>query len=124
MTILEHTPPPKGIMNPEQPGGPEGDMTIRRRWDGPAPPPPRRQATPPHPLPPPANAAPLFPQPPRMPPLEDNRTQRLDYTPDLLPDVAYETRKSRSGWWWLFAVGGVLLLVVALAAAVLLSANS
>ncbi|MFG1942450.1 hypothetical protein [Nonomuraea sp. NPDC048826] len=101
-------------------------MTIRRRWSGPAQP-PRRPTTSPHPLPPPRNATPLFPQsrPAAPPPFQmDDGTRRLDYTPDLLPDVAYETGRSRPGTWWLFVVGGILLLAAVLTAAVLFSVNS
>lgn len=109
-------------MNPEQPGGPEGDMTIRRPRPRPAPPPPRSETSP-YPLPPPRNAAPLFPQN-NQPPPQDERTRRLDYPQDLLPDVAYETGKSRSGWWWLVVMGGLLLLVAAVAVAVVLRAGA
>ncbi|MGI5274452.1 hypothetical protein ACQEUU_35345 [Nonomuraea sp. CA-218870] len=104
-------------MNPDQPGRPDHDRTIRHRRDAPAPP-PRRRDTPPDP----GNATPSGKTAPSQ---DSDRTQRLDYTPDLLPDVSYEpSRAARPGWRWLYVVGGLLLLVVAVAVAVLLTASS
>ncbi|MCA2183127.1 hypothetical protein LDL08_43920 [Nonomuraea glycinis] len=59
--------------------------------------------------------------------LDPAHTQRLPYTPDMLPDVpVYEAKQPRSGWWWLIVVGGIALLVAALAVGVVLwsSGNS
>ncbi|GGO82622.1 hypothetical protein [Nonomuraea cavernae] len=58
---------------------------------------------------------------PRPAPPENPGTQRLPYTPDMLPDVPqYETKPSRSGWWWAIVVGGIAVLVAALAVAAIL----
>ncbi|MDA0638478.1 hypothetical protein OUY22_34155 [Nonomuraea sp. MCN248] len=104
-------------MNPDHPRRPDPDMTIRHRRDAPAPP-PRRRDTPP-------DQASTTPSGKTAPSQDSDRTQSLDYTPDLLPDVAYEpSRTARRGWRWLYVVGGLLLLVVAVAVAVLLSASS
>lgn len=88
-------------MDPEQP---DPDQTIMHS----------RPPTPPQPTP---NAGSLDP----------SHTQRLPYTPDMLPDVpVYEEQQPRSGWWWLIVVGGIALLVAALAVGVVLwsSGNS
>ncbi|MEV0595321.1 hypothetical protein [Nonomuraea cavernae] len=81
-------------MTPERPGPQEPDpsRTVRHRW--------------PHPAPPEQG---------------EHGTQRLPYTPDMLPDVPqYEARPSRSGWWWAIVVGGLAVLVAALAVAAIL----
>ncbi|MEU8248743.1 hypothetical protein [Nonomuraea sp. NPDC048916] len=83
-----------GVTTAERPGPQEPDpnRTVRHRW--------------PHPAPP-------GQQPPG--------TQRLPYTPDMLPDVPqYEARPARSGWWWAIVVGGIAVLVAALAVAAIL----
>ncbi|WP_336216484.1 hypothetical protein [Nonomuraea sp. LPB2021202275-12-8] len=64
------------------------------------------------------------PQPAPPPPEGASSTQRLPYTPDMLPDVpAYEAAPARSGWWWVILVGGIALLVTALAVGVVLWAG-
>jgi hypothetical protein len=82
-------------MNPEP--GPDPNRTIRHRW----------------------------PQPPPHEPGEVPYTQRLPYTPDMLPDVPqYEAKPPKSGWWWVIVVGGIAILVAAAAIAVILWAQS
>ncbi|SDM30727.1 hypothetical protein [Nonomuraea jiangxiensis] len=86
-------------MNRDQPGRQEPDpnQTIRVRY--------------PHPTPPPSEEPPS--------------TQRLPYTPDMLPDVShYEAKPRKSAWWWMILVGGLLLLIAALAVAAILWARS
>ncbi|MEW9553008.1 hypothetical protein [Nonomuraea sp. NPDC050783] len=86
-------------MTSQQPGRqePDPEQTIRRRS--------------PH------------PEPPR--PAEPPATRRLEYTPDMLPDVQlYETRPPRSGWRWVIVVGGLVLLLAALAVAAVLWVRS
>ncbi|WP_206059402.1 hypothetical protein, partial [Nonomuraea zeae] len=54
-------------------------------------------------------------------PPETPNTQRLPYTPDMLPDVPlYETKPPRSAWWWVIVAGGLVLLLAAVAVAVVL----
>ncbi|MEU6719238.1 hypothetical protein ABZ897_47905 [Nonomuraea sp. NPDC046802] len=99
-------------MTREQPGGQDFDpnQTIRRRFPHPVPPP----ATPPPPAPRPS-------QPPQPSPAEPLRTQRLPYTPDMLPDVPhYEAKPPKSAWWWVILAGGLVLLIAAVAVAALL----
>ncbi|WP_223190343.1 hypothetical protein, partial [Nonomuraea terrae] len=56
---------------------------------------------------------------------EHPATQRLPYTPDMLPDVShYEMKPPRSAWWWVIVTGGSVLLLAAAAVAVILWANS
>ncbi|PZG15937.1 hypothetical protein [Nonomuraea aridisoli] len=89
-------------MTPEQPGPqePDPDRTIRHRHPRPVHQP--RHDSPEHPA-----------------------TQRLPYTPDMLPDVPhYETKPPRSAWWWVIVTGGAVLLLAAAAVAVILWANS
>ncbi|MEV4564087.1 hypothetical protein AB0K12_09975 [Nonomuraea sp. NPDC049419] len=84
-------------MTREQPGPhePDPNQTIRHRF--------------PHPAPPPQG------------PPESPYTQRLPYTPDMLPDVpVYETKPPRSAWWWVIVAGGLVLLIAAVAVAVVL----
>ncbi|MGW0805047.1 hypothetical protein [Nonomuraea sp. NPDC002799] len=88
-------------MTQEQPGRPEPDphQTIRHRF--PHPEQPRDQGQP-----------------------EAHLTQRLPYTPDMLPDVPlYETKPPRSAWWWVIVAGGLVLLIAAVAVAALLWAR-
>ncbi|MEV5894186.1 hypothetical protein [Nonomuraea fuscirosea] len=83
-------------MTPEQPRRPDPDQTVRHRY--------------PHPG-----------QPSGQGPPEAPYTQRLPYTPDMLPDVPlYEAKPARSGWWWVILVGGILLLIAAVAVGVIL----
>ncbi|MEO3797661.1 hypothetical protein ABGB14_46320 [Nonomuraea sp. B10E15] len=92
-------------MTREQPDGQEPDpnRTIRHRF--------------PHPVPPPG--------PPSQGPPESPYTQRLPYTPDMLPDVpVYEARPPRSGWWWVIVAGGLVLLIAAVAVAAVLWVRS
>ncbi len=89
-------------MNPDQHDGQEADpdKTVRRRYPRPT-------------------------QPPRADPPEVPSTQRLPYTPDMLPDVThYETKPPRSAWWWVVVVGGLVLLIAALAVAAVLWVRS
>jgi hypothetical protein len=91
-------------MNPEQPDGQEPDpnQTIRHRY--------------PHPGEPTVEEA-----LPEQGPADAPYTQRLPYTPDMLPDVPlYETKPPRSAWWWVIVTGGLVLLIAAVAVAVLL----
>ncbi|MCK2217886.1 hypothetical protein MF672_029425 [Actinomadura sp. ATCC 31491] len=61
------------------------------------------------------------PRPSTDPPV----TRRLEYTPDMLPDVQlYEAKPARSGWWWVILVGGLVLLIAALAVAAVLWVRS
>ncbi|MGP4096683.1 hypothetical protein [Nonomuraea sp. KM90] len=93
---------PEGIMTPEQPDRrePDPNQTIRHRY--------------PHPTPPP-------PQPPDQGPPEAPYTQRLPYTPDMLPDVPlYEAKPPRSAWWWVIVASGLVLLIAAVAVAAVL----
>ncbi|GAA3583741.1 hypothetical protein GCM10022419_076900 [Nonomuraea rosea] len=54
-------------------------------------------------------------------PPETPYTQRLPYTPDMLPDVPlYETKPPRSAWWWVIVAGGLVLLIAILAVAIVL----
>ncbi|MFI7448431.1 hypothetical protein ACIBQX_13115 [Nonomuraea sp. NPDC049714] len=95
-------------MNPEQP---DPEQTIMH---------PRRAT------PQPQQRRPAPPSPPAGSP-DPSYTQRLPYTPDMLPDVpVYEAKQPRSGWWWFVVVGGIALLVAALAVGVVLwsSGNS
>ncbi|MEU8141300.1 hypothetical protein [Nonomuraea sp. NPDC048901] len=88
-------------MTPEQPDqpGPDPNRTIRHRWPQ--------------------------PEPPRQEPGQSPYTQRLPYTPDMLPDVPqYEAKPPKSGCWWVIVVGGVAVLVVAVAVVALLWARS
>ncbi|GGT09556.1 hypothetical protein GCM10010176_062480 [Nonomuraea spiralis] len=82
-----------------EPQEPDPNQTVRHRLPHPEQPPP----------------------PPQGPP-EAPYTQRLPYTPDMLPDVPlYETRPPpKSAWWWVVLVGGLLLLVAAVAVATVL----
>ncbi|MFC4006321.1 hypothetical protein ACFOY2_03750 [Nonomuraea purpurea] len=92
-------------MTREQPGGQDFDpnQTIRRRFPHPAPPPATPPSQTPHPSP------------------EPLRTQRLPYTPDMLPDVPhYEAKPPKSAWWWVILAGGLVLLIAAVAVAALL----
>jgi hypothetical protein len=85
----------EGIMNPDQPDRqePDPDQTIRHR----------------------------YPHPTESPAQDPPSTQRLPYTPDMLPDVShYETKPPKSAWWWVVAVGGLVLLIAALAVAAVL----
>lgn len=94
-------------MNPDQPDGQESDpdKTIRHRL--------------PHPGQPPRSS------PPQQGPPEVPSTQRLPYTPDMLPDVShYETKPPKSAWRWVVVVGGLVLLIAILAVAVLLWVRS
>jgi hypothetical protein len=60
-----------------------------------------------------------FPHPTELPdqgPPDTPGTQRLPYTPDMLPDVpVYEAKPARSGWWWVIVAGGLVLLIGAVA---------
>ncbi|MEV4292850.1 hypothetical protein AB0K40_45715 [Nonomuraea bangladeshensis] len=90
-------------MTAHQPGRqePDPDQTIRHRLPHPESPPPSRE--------------------PQDPPA----TRRLDYTPDMLPDVQlYEAKPPRAGWWWMIVVGGLVLLLGALAVAGILWVRS
>lgn len=94
-------------MNPDQPGRQEPDQnqTIQHRFPQPTQPP--------------------RPAPPQQDPPEPLSTQRLPYTPDMLPDVShYETKPPKSAWWWVILVGGLLLLIAALAVAAILWVRS
>jgi hypothetical protein len=54
-------------------------------------------------------------------PPETPYTQRLPYTPDMLPDVPlYETKPPRSAWWWVIVAGGLVLLIAIVAVAIVL----
>ncbi|MEU4575912.1 hypothetical protein [Nonomuraea sp. NPDC023979] len=125
-------------MNPEQPGQPDPDVTIRRRWPQqptgphPAPPsgpypaplagPPPRPNPGPHPGPQPYGGGPVPPHRQDDPP--GSFTRRLPYTPDMLPDVpVYEAKAAKSGWWWMILVCGVALLAAALTAGFLFWVN-
>ncbi|SDM06101.1 hypothetical protein SAMN05421874_13730 [Nonomuraea maritima] len=86
-------------MTPQQPGPPEPDpdRTVRHR----------------------------IPRPARPPSAETPDTQRLPYTPDMLPDVShYATKPPKSAWWWVVVTGSLLLLVAAVAVAVILWADN
>jgi hypothetical protein len=88
-------------MTPEQPDqrGPDPNRTIRHRWPQ--------------------------PEPPHQDPGQSPYTQRLPYTPDMLPDVPqYEAKPPKSGWWWVIVVGGIAILVVVVAVVALLWARS
>ncbi|MFG1706067.1 hypothetical protein ACFLIM_23010 [Nonomuraea sp. M3C6] len=90
-------------MTRDQPAGQEPDPneTIRHRYPHPAQPPK---------APPPGQGPPEAPY-----------TQRLPYTPDMLPDVPlYEAKPPKSGWWWVILAGGLVLLIAALAVAAVL----
>ena len=92
-------------MTPEQPDdpGPDADRTIRHRWPQPGPP---------H-------------QEPSQEPGHTPYTQRLPYTPDMLPDVPqYEAKPPKSSWWWVIVVGGIAILVASVAVAALLWGRS
>ncbi|GAB2927557.1 hypothetical protein ACFMQL_04745 [Nonomuraea fastidiosa] len=68
-----------------------------------------------------------FPRPAPLPQgsAESPHTQRLPYTPDLLPDVpVYEAKPPRSAWWWVIVAGGLVLLIAAGAVAAVLWARS
>ncbi|TYB51046.1 hypothetical protein FXF51_54500 [Nonomuraea sp. PA05] len=85
----------EGTMTREQPGpqDPDPNQTIRHRY--------------PHPA-----------QPDEQGPPDAPSTRRLEYTPDMLPDVQlYEAKPVRSGWWWVIVVGGLVLLIAAVAVA-------
>lgn len=78
-----------------EPPEPDPNQTIRRRY--------------PHPTDLPAQGPPEAPS-----------TQRLPYTPDMLPDVPlYEAKPPRSTWWWVIVAGGLVLLIAAVAVAVI-----
>jgi hypothetical protein len=90
----------EGIMNQDQPGrrDPDPNETVRRRF--------------PHPE-----------QPPRPSPRPEDppSTQRLPFTPDMLPDVPHvEAKPPKSAWWWVIVAGGLVLLIAALAVAAIL----
>jgi hypothetical protein len=90
----------EGLMNPDQPDrqDPDPDQTIRHRYPHPTQPPHRQDAP---------------------------STQRLPYTPDMLPDVPhYEAKPPKSAWWWVIVVGGLVLLIAAVAVAALLWVRS
>jgi hypothetical protein len=58
---------------------------------------------------------------PAPPPQDGPLTQRLPYTPDMLPDVPlYEAKPPKSAWWWVIVVGTLVLLIAALAIGVVL----
>ncbi|MFI7130382.1 hypothetical protein ACIBQ1_32160 [Nonomuraea sp. NPDC050153] len=58
-------------------------------------------------------------------PQDPPSTQRLPYTPDMLPDVAhYEARAPKSAWWWAIVAGSLVLLVAAVAVAAVLLART
>ncbi|MGN9846007.1 hypothetical protein ACTMTI_48605 [Nonomuraea sp. H19] len=85
-------------MTREQPDRqePDADQTIRHRN--------------PYPAPPPRQDPPMSPS-----------TQRLPYTPDMLPDVPlYEAKPPKSAWWWMIVAGALVLLIAALAVAAVL----
>ncbi|TMR94399.1 hypothetical protein [Nonomuraea basaltis] len=89
-------------MTREQPDRQEPDpnQTVRHRFPRPAP-------------------------PPRQGPPNVYSTQRLPYTPDMLPDVPlYEAKPPKSGWWWVIVAGGLVLLIAALAVAAVLWVRS
>ncbi|SEH02852.1 hypothetical protein SAMN05444920_13076 [Nonomuraea solani] len=82
-------------MNRDQPE-PDPNQTIRHRY--------------PHSQPMPSQGPPESPY-----------TQRLPYTPDMLPDVPlYEAKPARSGWWWVIVAGGLVLLIAAIAVVAIL----
>ncbi|MFF4617632.1 MULTISPECIES: hypothetical protein [Nonomuraea] len=73
--------------------------------------------------PPPAPPTVRVPRPGR--PQDPPSTQRLPYTPDMLPDVShYEAKPPRSAWWWAIVAGSLVLLVAAVAVAAILWARS
>ena len=111
-------------MNREQHGRhePDPNQTIRHRYPLPGQTGPGRQmpGSPTNPGNQMGHQAPPAQGPPEAP-----YTQRLPYTPDMLPDVQlYEAKPPRSGWWWVIVAGGLVLLIAAIAVAAILIVRS